>query len=144
MCSIQSIKWKHPESIDQIFDIDDGLRPDERIRSGLLAAIEQSRCIVAEIDAVPVGLVAWNREFFGRDFVFLLFVSRQWRRRGIATALLNYVETTCDSKALFASTNESNAPMRQLMESCGYRPSGRIENLDTDDPELVFVKIREN
>jgi hypothetical protein len=31
--------------------------------------------------------------------------------------------------------------MRALLEKCGYAPSGRIENLDPGDPELVFVKF---
>jgi hypothetical protein len=31
--------------------------------------------------------------------------------------------------------------MRTLLAKRGYIPSGRIENLDPGDPELVFVKF---
>ena len=31
--------------------------------------------------------------------------------------------------------------MRALLERCGYRPSGKIDNLDPGDPELVYVKF---
>jgi hypothetical protein len=31
--------------------------------------------------------------------------------------------------------------MQQLLRQFGYQDSGRVENLDPDDPELIFVKF---
>jgi hypothetical protein len=41
---------------------------------------------------------------------------------------------------LFVSTNESNVPMQALLINLGFRPSGRVENIDPGDPELFFHK----
>ena len=39
---------------------------------------------------------------------------------------------------MFTSTNESNTPMRQLLQSEGWSPSGVLTGLDEGDPEHVF------
>jgi hypothetical protein len=39
---------------------------------------------------------------------------------------------------VFVSTNESNTPMRELLRSEGWHPSGVLAGLDEDDPEHVF------
>ena len=41
---------------------------------------------------------------------------------------------------LFTSTNRSNLPMRRLCDRLGFQRSGVVENLDNDDPELVYYK----
>ena len=38
----------------------------------------------------------------------------------------------------FVSTNESNTPMRELLRSEGWTPSGVLTGLAEDDPEHVF------
>ncbi len=44
-------------------------------------------------------------------------------------------------KRVWTSTNESNAPMRALLGSAGFVESGRVDNLDPGDPELIFVRL---
>ena len=39
---------------------------------------------------------------------------------------------------VFVSTNDSNAPMRKLLRSEGWNPSGILTGLDEDGPEHVF------
>jgi hypothetical protein len=39
---------------------------------------------------------------------------------------------------MFTSTNESNTPMRELLRSEGWSPSGVLAGLDEGDPEHVF------
>jgi hypothetical protein len=56
---------------------------------------------------------------------------------------LSAIEKSVREDRLFTSTNESNIAMRALLFTRGYRESGRIENLDPKDPELVFVKFLE-
>jgi hypothetical protein len=53
------------------------------------------------------------------------------------------IEDACTHDRVFTSANESNAPMRALLARLGYTASGRIENLDPGDSELVFVKFLE-
>ncbi len=81
-------------------------------------------------------------EFFNREFVALVIVGASNRRQGVA--ILDAMEVTCAGETVFTSTNESNLPMRRLLAKRGYQPSGRIENLDPGDPELVFMKVLRN
>jgi ribosomal protein S18 acetylase RimI-like enzyme len=103
-------------------------------------ALVQGECFVATESERIVGFVIRNSGFFGQAFVPLLVVAESRRRVGIGTALLMEVEVGCRRAKLFTSTNESNVAAQRLFENCGYVPSGRIENLDDTDDELVYCK----
>jgi GNAT superfamily N-acetyltransferase len=105
------------------------------------AAIAARRCWVAEQNGTVCGYGVLTTNFFGRDFVELLYVAEVARRRGAGDAILATIENARREDRLFTSTNESNIPMRALLERRGYQSSGTITNLDPDDPELVFVKF---
>lgn len=79
-------------------------------------------------------------EFFGFDFLELLFVAERARRRGVGSALITSVEEDRRAGRVFTSTNRSNAPMRALVAKRGYAASGVIYNLDPADPEVIYVK----
>jgi GNAT superfamily N-acetyltransferase len=96
---------------------------------------------VAEDDGKVVGYVARTFEFFDKEFIALILVDPNVRRRGIGSALMHKVEEACTQDRLFTSTNQSNVTMQAVLASLGYEPSGRIDNLDPGDPELVFVKF---
>jgi GNAT superfamily N-acetyltransferase len=102
-------------------------------------AASKGRLLVAELDGELVGYAAQGR-FFGYDFLELLAVRPDKRRQGIATALIRAVEARSHSGKLFTSTNRSNEPMRSLCLRLGFQPSGVVENLDNDDPELIYYK----
>jgi GNAT superfamily N-acetyltransferase len=105
------------------------------------AAIAARRCWVGELDGALAGYGVLTDNFFGRDFIELLFVAESARRKGIGEAVLQTIERARPSGRLFTSTTESNDAMRGLLAKRGYQPSGRIENLDPGDPELIFVRI---
>ncbi|WHY21859.1 hypothetical protein QNH28_13105 [Paenibacillus sp. G2S3] len=63
-----------------------------------------------------------------------------FRRLGIAGALIRYIEEHSPTPKLFTSTNESNTIMQQVCLSLGFVRSGIIENLDDGDPEWVYFK----
>ena len=100
-------------------------------------AASKGRLLVAELDGELVGYAAQGR-FFGYDFLELLAVQPDKRRQGIATALVRAVEARSHSGKLFTSTNRSNRPMKRLCLRLGFHRSGVVENLDNDDPELVY------
>jgi GNAT superfamily N-acetyltransferase len=122
-------------------EIDPRVITDLARRDVLDSAIAARMCWLGERAGKPSGYGILSRKFFSRDFVELLYVSEDERRKGLGTALLRAIEDTITADRLFTSTNESNAPMRALLEKCGYRPSGKIDNLDPGDPELIFVKF---
>ena len=102
-------------------------------------AASKGRLLVAEVEGELVGYAAQGR-FFGYDFLELLAVRPDKRRQGIARALIRAVEARSSSGKLFTSTNRSNLPMRRLCDRLGFKRSGVVENLDNDDPELVYYK----
>lgn len=103
-------------------------------------AIDSGTCFVARIGGARAGYAIHDRSLFGRPFLALLVVDSTMRRRGVGTALVRHLEAVVDGDRLFTSTNRSNAAMRRLCERLGFIESGRIDNLDSDDPEVIYVK----
>jgi GNAT superfamily N-acetyltransferase len=122
-------------------EIDPRVTTDLVRRDLLDSAIAARMSWIGERAGRPAGYGILSRKFFSREFVELLFVSEDQRRKGVGTSILKAIEDTVGKDRLFTSTNESNAPMRALLEKCGYQPSGKIDNLDPGDPELVYVKF---
>ena len=59
---------------------------------------------------------------------------------GVTTALIRHIERTCPRGKLYTSTNESNVAMQRLCETLGFKRSGYSENLDEEDPEIIYFK----
>jgi ribosomal protein S18 acetylase RimI-like enzyme len=105
------------------------------------AAIAARHCWVGERAGAVAGYGVLSTRFFGHDFIELIHVTADARRLGVGDALLETIERTRQGDRIFTSTNESNAPMRALLEKRGYEASGMIQNLDAD-AELIFAKFR--
>ena len=119
----------------------DGLVPGRaRSRDWYDVAVRSGDVLVATLDGKFAGFAIHHRHFFERDFLSLLVVEPMCRRRGVASSLLAAVERRCDARELFTSTNRSNAVMLSALTRWGFVPSGRIDNIDPGDPELVFLK----
>lgn len=99
------------------------------------------RVAVARVDGVIRGYVIFDESFFDQFYVRLLMVHPDFRRHGLATALMRAAELECQTGKLFTSTNQSNLPMQRLCERVGFVKSGYVENLDEGDPELIYVKL---
>jgi GNAT superfamily N-acetyltransferase len=96
-------------------------------------------CLVALEHGEIVGFLAVKPgHFYKRDFIELLFVAPSWRRHGIGRALMRAALRGAMTSRVFVSTNESNTPMRELLRSEGWSPSGVLTGLDECDPEHVF------
>lgn len=104
-------------------------------------AVARQQCLVAVGGGQCAGYLVLTDDFFNHDFVALVVVSPASQRQGVALCLLAAAEAACKSPKLFASTNESNAASQALLAKAGFVPSGRIENLDENDPERVYVKF---
>jgi GNAT superfamily N-acetyltransferase len=100
--------------------------------------LTSSACLVAECGGRVIGYAALEYTFFEQGFIPILYVAGPERRRGVGSALMRALVSQCRTKKIFTSTNESNKPMQELLETLRYVPSGIIENLDPGDPELVY------
>ncbi len=111
----------------------------ERI-ADIKTAIIGGKCWVYAEKGAPAGYAVLQDDFFGRPFVKTIFVEPGSRRHGIATKLLTHLETVGGHDRLFTSTNQSNEPMRHLLNKMGYQQCGEIHGLNDNDPELVFIR----
>ncbi|WP_447578395.1 N-acetyltransferase family protein [Achromobacter kerstersii] len=144
MVSQTNVRPASREDIDSIIELDPIAKQERGRRTFITKAVAAGQCwaAVEPADASAViGYGVLNQSFFEHDFIPLIVVKASARRRGVATAIMRTLESQCQGK-LFTSTNTSNIAMRQLLGRLGYIESGRIENLDDNDPELVFVKLR--
>jgi ribosomal protein S18 acetylase RimI-like enzyme len=111
-------------------------------RAQIAEWIEAGHCFVAERDGHIIGYSVVVKEFFDSFFIKLVAVAEAERRAGVGTAMIEHlIDLIPPGEKLWTSTNESNAPMRALLPRLGFIESGRIDNLDEGDPELVFVRM---
>ncbi|OCP01797.1 MULTISPECIES: GNAT family N-acetyltransferase [unclassified Ensifer] len=100
--------------------------------------IEAGCCHLAEVDGAVAAYGVLTHHFFGHAFIEMLMVSASHRRRGLGAALIEHFQSLSSGSKLFSSTNMSNRPMQELLIQTGFKPSGYIDNLDENDPEIVF------
>jgi ribosomal protein S18 acetylase RimI-like enzyme len=112
----------------------------ERHVGHLRRALGSRHSLVVETDDRVVGMAVWDRDFFGKAFIWMLGVHPLYHRRGIASALIRKVESLCKKESLFTSTNRSNLAMQALCNKLGFVESGILQNLDPGDPEIFFHK----
>ena len=101
-------------------------------------AVAGRRCLVAEGDRIIGYVVTAPGRFFARDFVELLVVHDDFRRRGVGWALLRAAVDRAGTSRVFSSTNESNMAMQCLFASADWTLSGQLSGLDESDPEVVY------
>lgn len=107
----------------------------------IIRSVEAGKCLVALISDKVAGFgILGTSLFYNQEFIELLIVHPEYRRRGIATALIKRMEEICPTKKLFTSTNESNIIAQKTYEANGFTRSGYIENLDEGDPEIIYFK----
>ena len=120
--------------------IDNSISVDQSRMKFVLEAISNSWCIICFVERIPAGYVIFNQGFFDQTFLWLLFVSPNFRRVGVASSLIRHIETVCKNRKLFTSTNQSNTKMQNLMDKLGFVKTGYLENLDEGDPEIFYFK----
>ncbi len=105
------------------------------------SSLKQGTVQVVLDDGEVVGYFVVNRSFFDRPTLEMLMVAESRRGSGIGRELLRRAQAIVGTgKELWTSTNESNSLMQALLASEGFKQTGRIENLDPDDPEIVYYK----
>ncbi|NHZ35219.1 GNAT family N-acetyltransferase [Massilia rubra] len=100
--------------------------------------IDTGCCYVARTGESVGAYGVLGYHFFGNGFIEMVMVGEGFRRQGLGMALVRDFQARCTTPKLFASTNLSNQRMQELLKSAGFRLSGFIDNLDDNDPEIVF------
>lgn len=127
-----AIRLAEPYDLSRLMTFDSF--PGDRI-----AEIVERRMLVAEIDDVVVGYVAWQHGgCIGKDYVNKLVVDDRYRRRGVAHALVRALDTVLNGR-VFISAGAANTAAVSLLENTGWASAGHIVGLlPFDEPELFY------
>jgi len=130
------------DETEQICRLDRMVLGDSSRHGFLHGAVKRGQCLVARVGQDVVGFAVLDQSFLGQDYISLLIVHPEHRRRGHGAALVRHIESICRTEKLFTSTNASNTPMQRLCRSLGFVRSGHIDNLNPapNDPEIIFFK----
>ncbi|WP_337268765.1 GNAT family N-acetyltransferase [Oryzifoliimicrobium ureilyticus] len=126
------------QHVDHLVQLDTLAQRDPKREEDIKAWVEARNCYLCESDGEVVGYGVLTRSFFGHAFIEMVMISEKRRRSSLGTALVSYFQALSQGSKLFTSTNTSNLPMQYLLLKTAFKPSGYIENLDPDDPELIF------
>lgn len=104
-------------------------------------ALRARQIIIAREGFEGVGYALIDQTFFEQYFIRFVLVHADFRRRGVASALIGYSERVCPRDRLFTACPASNAAYSALCARLGFVGSGRIEQVrDDGEPILIFVK----
>ena len=137
------IRLAKQEDIQEIMKFDHVVRIEGRKdrRDFIKRSVLNKRCYVAVTKEKPIGYIVLEYNWFYFDaFISMLYIKDDFRRKGIGSELMKYIENKCKTEKLFTSTNHSNKAMQNLLKKLEYERSGIIHNLDPDDPELIYFK----
>ncbi|HRK35144.1 MAG TPA: GNAT family N-acetyltransferase [Candidatus Hydrogenedentes bacterium] len=109
-------------------------------RSFLSSAIAARRCYKAVVGSEAVGFMVIEKGLYGHAFISFMIVHPGHRREGVASALIDYAEFIAPTDKLFTSTSTGNTDMQRLCESLGFVRSSSIDNLESDESEIVYYK----
>ncbi len=110
-------------------------------RDQIRSWIQVEHCYLIEITGSIVGYGVLTHHFFGNGFIEMIMVGEDFRRQGVGKILIHHFRGICQTPKLFSSTNLSNHAMQELLVNAGFQKSGVIENLDENDPEIVYISI---
>ena len=136
-------------SMNTRMNLPDGLIVRDAVRSDIpsLAALERecfsepwsekgfdeffesgsSVCLAAEKDGVVVGYIGATLSF-GDAAVTNIAVTKDFRRIGVGTALIEAMRSRGDASRLLLEVRESNTAARSFYERNGFRVDGKRKN----------------
>lgn len=126
-----------PQDIDGLIEID-SIKTHERALK-IAQWVADKNCYLIEQETQIYAYAVLHYHFFDFGFIEMLMVNKQFRRLGLGVELINQLKLICTTSKLFISTNQSNTAMQALLNHTQFLASGVIENLDDDDPELIYV-----
>jgi ribosomal protein S18 acetylase RimI-like enzyme len=132
-----------PRDVARVCAFDPMARDNEERRALLAEWTAGGLVQIGTIDDDIVGFAVLTRHFFQQPFIDLVIVAEGQRRHGHGLALVRHCVELAPGDKIWTSTNQSNLAMQALLAKAGFVPSGRVDNLDPGDPELIFVHLPE-
>lgn len=137
---MESLFKSQLNDLDEIVNIDREVIGSDSRRKHIKKAIEEERCIAIKNESSFVGFLIFDTQFYCCSFISLIIIKPTERRKGYATSLIKYFISISPTKKIFSSTNQSNKRMQEVFKANGFIQSGIVENLDEEDPEIIYFK----
>ncbi|MEQ4923011.1 GNAT family N-acetyltransferase [Proteus hauseri] len=102
------------------------------------AWIDNNELYIVAVDSVIVAYGVFHYRFFQCGFIELIMVDENYRQQEIGSKLINYFKALSKTDKIFTSTNQSNLKMQSMLAKLGFVESGSVDNLDKDDPEIIY------
>jgi len=133
-----TIRLGKAEDTEALIGLDTTIPYDKQRPGQIRKWIEANTCYVMQTKGSIIAYGVLHYHFFGNAFIEMLMVAQKYRRIHLGSQLISYWKQNCTQPKLFTSTNQSNIPMQNLLAQSGFKVSGAIENLDPNDPEIIY------
>ncbi|MDM5315264.1 GNAT family N-acetyltransferase [Fictibacillus sp. b24] len=124
--------------LNEIVDIDQKMIGSDRRKEEIDQAIKEERCLIISSGNEICGFLIYHLQFFECCFISLIMIDPAHQRKGLASSLLSRMTQISPTEKLFSSTNESNESMKRVFTKSGFSKSGKVDNLDEGDPEIIY------
>ncbi len=97
----------------------------EACRANLARSLERQRIILAVSGDLPVAKAGTNAQGFAFDQIGGVFTARNWRGKGLATAIVARLsrELMASGRAVVLFVKPGNAPAKRAYEKVGFAPA---------------------
>jgi ribosomal protein S18 acetylase RimI-like enzyme len=130
-----------PGDLEDVWEVHEGVFDDPDARSSVEDAVGAGECWVARSGASVVGFATFGAFLHGHGFLRVIGVLPGFRRRGVARAIVEQLESICPTDRLFTATIGANITMQRTAEALGFVRSGVLEHVEDDDVEVVYVRF---
>lgn len=139
---IEKFEKKHLDGVVKIEEVCFA-HPWSRVDLEKQIELETSHFLVATVDGAAAGYMGLQ-VFSGEGYVTNIAVLPQYRRRGIARALINE-ELKNDMDFISLEVRKSNLPAISLYAQCGFERVGVRPNFYTSpDEDAVIMTVKRN
>lgn len=130
-----------PRDLEDVWKFHEGVFDDPDARSSVEDAVGAGECWVARSGALLVGFATFGLFLHGHGFLRVIGVLPGYRRRGVAKAIVEHLESICPTDRLFTATTGANIAMQRTAEALGFVRSGVLEHVEDDDVEVIYVRF---
>ena len=118
------------------------IRAFDEFKGDRAAEIAGGRCFIALNGDEIAGYASYEpRGLLGQPLLTYLCVKVEFRRRGIATALVNAVRYNAHGRILISSTEDWCVPTQTIFAKLGWRRIGEISGVNKDGSTEWFYGI---
>ena len=104
-----------------------------------LREIEASCLYVAQLGEMVVGYASYEpRGLLGQPLLTFLCVQKEHRRQGIATSLVQHIQSIAKGRKLASSTEAWCVGTQQIFEKLGWQRIGALSSINKDGSDEVF------